>query len=64
MYCVVLLCVSIGFRFNIGDPQNNIESFHIYVCLFNIGEARNTIESCKFQCVTFSILVSNVLFPN
>jgi len=50
--------------FNIGDPENNIESFHICLHLFNIGEARNTIESCKYQCVTFSILVIKVLFPN
>ncbi|KAF0783069.1 hypothetical protein L243_20205, partial [Salmonella enterica subsp. enterica serovar Worthington str. BCH-3008] len=32
--------------------------------IFNIGQVRNTIESYEYQCVTFSILVIKVLFPN
>ncbi|EBO6767679.1 hypothetical protein DXR29_07490 [Salmonella enterica] len=50
--------------FNIVEPANNIESFHIWHISFNIGEVRNTIESYEYQCVTFSILVIKVLFPN
>ncbi|ESJ62308.1 hypothetical protein CFSAN001077_23406, partial [Salmonella enterica subsp. enterica serovar Norwich str. CFSAN001077] len=45
-------------------PANNIENFHIWHISFNIGEVRNTIESYEYQCVTFSILVIKVLFPN
>ncbi|KAF0668447.1 hypothetical protein L245_19310, partial [Salmonella enterica subsp. enterica serovar Worthington str. BCH-4719] len=50
--------------FNIVEPANNIENFHIWHISFNIGEVRNTIESYEYQCVTFSILVIKVLFPN
>ncbi|EBW4444683.1 hypothetical protein DPO67_04540 [Salmonella enterica subsp. enterica serovar Arechavaleta] len=50
--------------FNIIEPANNIENFHIWHISFNIGEVRNTIESYEYQCVTFSILVIKVLFPN
>ena len=50
--------------FNIVEPADNIENFHIWRDSFNIGEACNTIESYEFQCVTFSILVIKVLFPN
>ncbi|EBE9589735.1 hypothetical protein C7X90_14615 [Salmonella enterica subsp. enterica serovar Infantis] len=50
--------------FNIVEPANNIEYFHIWHISFNIGEVRNTIESYEYQCVTFSILVIKVLFPN
>ncbi|EHC95075.1 hypothetical protein LTSESEN_0185 [Salmonella enterica subsp. enterica serovar Senftenberg str. A4-543] len=41
-----------------------IKNFHIWHISFNIGEVRNTIESYEYQCVTFSILVIKVLFPN
>ncbi|EBV4314959.1 hypothetical protein DOQ64_21215 [Salmonella enterica subsp. enterica serovar Livingstone] len=50
--------------FNIVEPANNIENFHIWHISFNIGEVRNTIESYEYQCVTYSILVIKVLFPN
>ncbi|EBV0808814.1 hypothetical protein DNU23_04870 [Salmonella enterica subsp. enterica serovar Hvittingfoss] len=50
--------------FNIVEPAINIENFHIWHISFNIGEVRNTIESYEYQCVTFSILVIKVLFPN
>ncbi|EGT4255867.1 hypothetical protein D8W73_17590 [Citrobacter amalonaticus] len=36
----------------------------IFAPNFNIGEVLNNIESCEYQCVTFSILVIMVLFPN
>ncbi|EHC96795.1 hypothetical protein LTSEUGA_0118 [Salmonella enterica subsp. enterica serovar Uganda str. R8-3404] len=51
---------------NFVEPANNIEkkNFHIWHISFNIGEVRNTIESYEYQCVTFSILVIKVLFPN
>ncbi|EHC77585.1 hypothetical protein LTSEMIS_0095 [Salmonella enterica subsp. enterica serovar Mississippi str. A4-633] len=51
------------FNFHIWHISFN-KNFHIWHISFNIGEVRNTIESYEYQCVTFSILVIKVLFPN
>ncbi|ECD4984330.1 hypothetical protein E1361_21525 [Salmonella enterica subsp. enterica serovar Wentworth] len=70
-FCFIYQLIGCGFfnffkylTFNIVEPANNIENFHIWHISFNIGEVRNTIESYEYQCVTFSILVIKVLFPN
>ncbi|KSB83255.1 hypothetical protein LFZ32_22780, partial [Salmonella enterica subsp. enterica serovar Newport str. L0167] len=63
-FCFIYQLIGCGFltflsilTFNIVEPANNIENFHIWHISFNIGEVRNTIESYEYQCVTFSILV-------
>ncbi|OFV14288.1 hypothetical protein HMPREF3126_09200 [Salmonella sp. HMSC13B08] len=64
MRCVAFWSNCAHLSFNIGDPSNNIENFYVLWGLFNISEVLNNIESCKYQRVTFSILVIKVLFPN